>query len=388
MTELPAQPKLRIALFTYSTKPRGSVIHALELAEALHDLGHQVCLYALSKPGDCFDYATSYQTCLIPAQPAPAEIDALIHQRIQEFVDYLSKESLDYDIYHAQDCLSANALAILRQRQQIPHFVRTIHHIEDYSSIYLQHCQDRSIREADLCFCVSEQWQQAVHQQYQIDSPRVINGVNLKRFSLTSNGIEAQLKDRLELRQPLYLTVGGIEPRKNSLNLLEAFAQVQTETPAAQLVIAGGATLFDYQPYREQFLARLKQLNLSQSVVITGVLSNDDLAALYRLANAFVFPSLKEGWGLVLLEAIASGLPVITSSQPPFTEFLSAQQALLVDPNYPSEIAAAMRHILQPDVAKLLTAQSQTLLQDYSWKASAQLHLQHYSRLSPCNHYA
>ena len=68
MTGFPiATPPLRIALFTYSTKPRGSVIHALELAEALHHLGHQVCLYALSKPGDCFDYKPSYQVCLIPA---------------------------------------------------------------------------------------------------------------------------------------------------------------------------------------------------------------------------------------------------------------------------------------------------------------------------------
>jgi len=389
MTRFPITTSpLRIALFTYSTKPRGSVIHALELAEALHHLGHQVCLYALNKPGDCFDYNPSYQVCLIPAQPAPAETDVLIQQRIQEFVDYLSQELLGYDIYHAQDCLSANALAILREQHRIPQFVRTIHHIEDYSSIYLQHCQDRSIREADLCFCVSERWRQVIRQQYHIDSHRVLNGINLTRFSRFPNGIESDLKDRFSLYHPLYLTVGGIEPRKNSLNLLKAFSLVQAKIPTAQLVIAGGATLFDYQSYRQQFFELVEQLDLHQSVIVTGVLTGDELAALYRLADAFVFPSLKEGWGLVLLEAIASGLPVIISNQPPFTEFISPQQALLVDPEAPSDIAAAMYSILQPELAELLVTQSQPLLQNYSWQASAQLHLQYYCCLTSYTNHA
>ena len=123
-------------------------------------------------------------------------------------------------------------------------------------------------------------------------------------------------------------------------------------------------------------------------MIVTGVLTGDELAALYRLADAFVFPSLKEGWGLVLLEAIASGLPVITSNQPPFTEFLSPPQALWVNPETPSDIATAMYSILQPELAESLVVQSQTLLQNYSWSASAQLHLQHYRRLTSCTNHA
>jgi hypothetical protein len=136
-----SQPaSLKIALFTYSTKPRGSVIHTLELAEALRRLGHQVFIYALDKDRKGFDYPLSCDYEPIPAQPAPTEIDALIEQRIQEFVEYLKQSNQIYNCYHAQDCISANALAILRQEQQIPHFVRTVHHIEDYSSPYLQQC--------------------------------------------------------------------------------------------------------------------------------------------------------------------------------------------------------------------------------------------------------
>jgi glycosyltransferase involved in cell wall biosynthesis len=147
---------LQIALFTYSTKPRGSVVHTLELAEALHRLGHQVCIYALDKDGKGFDYPLSCDYQPIPAHPGSTKIDALIEQHIQEFVEYLKRCNPIYDCYHAQDCISANALFILRQELQIYHFVRTVHHIEDYSSPYLQQCQERSIREADLCLCVSD----------------------------------------------------------------------------------------------------------------------------------------------------------------------------------------------------------------------------------------
>ena len=183
MGQISSSPDLKIALLTYATKPRGSVIHTLELAEALHQLGHQVCVYALDKDGKGFDYPLSCDRALISAQPAPSELDALIQQRILEFVDYFSQSDRVYDCYHAQDCISANALVQLRQQQKIPHLIRTVHHIEDYKSPYLQQCQDRSIRAADRCLCVSDRWQTELQRHYQIHAPRVINGVNLERFS-------------------------------------------------------------------------------------------------------------------------------------------------------------------------------------------------------------
>jgi glycosyltransferase-like protein len=376
---------LQIALFTYSTKLRGSVVHTLELAEALHKLGHEVCVYALSKDGKTFDYRLSCRTCLIPTQPAPEDIDRLIRQRIQEFVDYLNLYPPRCDIYHAQDCLSANALAHLRQQGAIPHFIRTVHHIEAYPSPYLRECQDRSIRDADLCLCVSTHWQRELGQQYQIQAGLVSNGVNLHHFSPQRSDTEALLRKRWNLSgSPIYLTVGGIEPRKNSIALVKAFALLKQELPNAQLIIAGGETLFDYHTYREEFFAWVEQLGVGDALVLPGVISEAELPALYRLADAFVFPSLKEGWGLVVLEAIASGLPVLTSDQPPFTEFLKPTQALLVNPESAGEIAAGMRAMVQPERSQSLIEKSQSLLSYYTWETSAQRHLQYYNQLCRC----
>lgn len=389
-----SQP-FKIALLTYATKLRGSVVHTLELATALTELGHSVCVYALDKDGQGFDRVIPARVQLVPAQPPPTGLapdqvtDALIRQRIQEFVDYfLARPAETYDIYHAQDCIGANALVQLKHQGRVVSVVRTVHHIEDYASIYLQQCQDKSIRDPDLCLCVSDRWQTALRDEYGIAAPRVLNGIDLRRFSSNPSGQEAAIKARYGLTgSPILLTVGGIEPRKNSIRLLAAFAQVLVTHPQAQLVIAGGATLFDYESYRQQFFALAETLEqqhgpmIDKSILLPGVIPDDDLPTLYRAADVFCFPSTKEGWGLVVLEAIASGLPVITADQPPFTEFLRPDQALLVEPGSVAAIAQAILQAINPAIAQGLVNCSQSVLPQYGWPQSAALHLQHYRRL-------
>jgi glycosyltransferase involved in cell wall biosynthesis len=101
--------------------------------------------------------------------------------------------------------------------------------------------------------------------------------------------------------------------------------------PQAQLIIVGGDTLFDYKPYRQEFfnLVQHNEIEIGKSLILPGVISDRDLPVLYRCGDALVFPSVKEGWRLVLLEAIASGLPMVTANIAPFTEFLDHETALL-----------------------------------------------------------
>lgn len=404
---------LNIALFTYSTKPRGGVIHTIELAEALQAAGHNVCIYALDKDNLGFHRPLSCPSKLVPTKPATDRslllqrqknyikgdlaredldpVDELIKQRIQEFIDYLIQESTPYDIYHSQDCISSNALKVLRDKQLIPHFIRTVHHIDEFNSPYLQECHDRSILEPDLSLCVSNYWQQQLREQYQIDAPVIINGVNLQKFSSLPNGQETELKQRLGIKNhPVYLTIGGIEPRKNSLNLLQAFIKVLEIHPQAQLIIAGGETLFDYEPYRVKFFNLVKEHNLiiGESLILPGVIPDRDIPVLYRCADAFIFPSVKEGWGLVLLEAIASGLPIVTSNIPPFTEFLTSNFALLVNPNSAQSITDAMLNILNKELSHKLTKNAASIPPEYSWQKSAQLHLKQYLKVLQNNYFS
>lgn len=384
-----SQQPVKIALLTYSTKPRGSVVHTWELANALHQLGHQVCVYALDKQDGKGSRGTpslyrklACEVRLVPAWSAPDDVDGLIRQRIEEFVTFLAAETEDYDIYHAQDCIGANALVQLKQRGRRCLIVRTVHHIEDFQSFYLQACQDKSIRLPDRCLCVSAHWQKALKSAYGIDAVRVVNGVDDARFARVDPAVQTRVKETYGLNgSPTYLTVGGIEPRKNSIRLLQAFAQVRQRQPGAQLVIVGGATLFDYQSYRDRFFQEAAALDLQAALVLPGVVSDADLPGFYHCADVFCFPSVKEGWGLVVLEAIAAGLPVVTANDTPFTEFLTPDQAMLIDPVNVPQIAEAMLTASHPARSHSLVSHSQAVLPNFTWAKSAQMHVQAYQRL-------
>jgi glycosyltransferase-like protein len=375
---------MRIALLTYSTKPRGGVIHTMQIAEALRRLDQQVCILALNKDGGEFPRPLACDYQLVPARPASTRIDQLVQQRIQDYIDYFHQNPQTYDIYHAQDCISANALVALRaQGYPIPQIIRTVHHIDDYSDPYLQDCQEKSILLPDRCFCVSRHWQRELARQYNVDAPLVFNGVDADRFSAQTNGSEPELKTRLGITgSPVFLTIGGVEPRKNSIRLVQAFAQVRAQFPTAQLVIAGGMTMFDYSDYQAEFFAEADRLGVSEAVLLPGVIADRDLPTLYRCADAFVFPSVKEGWGLVVMEAIASGLVVVTADRPPFTEFLTPKQAFLVDVEDPTAIARAMQQSLNRALSAPLIQRSQAILTDYTWEQSAQMHLKLYEQLA------
>ena len=92
-----------------------------------------------------------------------------------------------------------------------------------------------------------------------------------------------------------------------------------------------------------------------------------------------MFPSIKEGWGLVVLEAMASGLPVLTSNRVPFTEFLSDQDAVLVNPNEVDDIATGM--LAMTDSGYQLSPHPDQILGRYTWQKSAQMHLDLYYQM-------
>ncbi len=373
---------MRIALLTYSTKPRGSVVHSLELANALHHQGVAVCLLALDKDGLGFERTVDCNLTLVPAQSIRASVGEVVQQRIQDYLNFLKCDPPRFDVYHAQDCISANALILARQQGYIPaqaRILRTVHHIDAFTDPYLQLCQERSIQDPDRCLVVSKHWQLELKRQYGIEAPIVPNGVDIQRFSPHLDGSETALQDRLGLHgAPLFLTVGGVAKRKNSIRLVQAFTKILQHHPQSQLVIAGGVTVFDYKAYQDEFSKVVQGLGTG-SLILAGVVTDQDLPLLYRCADAFVFPSLKEGWGLVVMEAIASGLPVLTSNQVPFTEFLTSEQAVLVNPLSVEAIATGMEALLKTNSSQVEA--SQRILSQYSWAQSARIHIQLYRQM-------
>jgi glycosyltransferase involved in cell wall biosynthesis len=167
--------------------------------------------------------------------------------------------------------------------------------------------------------------------------------------------------------------VGGIEPRKGSVTLVEAFAGLRDKCPARDplLVIAGGSTLFDYRHELDRFAARALQLGVSQHVRVTGPLEPEELERLYRAADVFAFPSVKEGFGLAALEALACELPVVASDLEAFRVFLDDRCARMVPVGDAAALGAALLGVARGERPR---ARGRAVARAWSWDAAAAAH--------------
>lgn len=381
---MPESNRMRIALFTYSTQPRGGVLHALALADALHDAGHDVVLHALDDTGRGFIRTPRCAYRLVPVERTHQAILPFVGERVAAYVAAWDRAAPPFDIYHAHDGISGNALATLTERGWIAGFIRTVHHIDDFGTPEMDALQTRAIVAATECLVVSDVWRRRLFADYGRRSVVVPNGVDTTRFvPLDPNERKARRAARpTDGSGPLFVTIGGVEARKNTLVLLDAFARVLARRHDARLVIAGGSSVLDHSSYRRSFDERLAELGttVAERVELAGVLTDARIVELVQSADAFVFPSLVEGFGLVVLEALACGTPVVTSAIAPFTEFLTAADALLVDPRDSGELATAMLSALEDAVVTTAAQRGPALARRYTWAASAAAHVDAYRK--------
>jgi glycosyltransferase-like protein len=374
---------LRIGLVTHSVNPRGGVVHALELGRALHALGHEVTLFAPAQAGQRLFRDVPHAVSLVPVGPPPKALVDLVGDRIDAVTGHLCAllRRQRFDVLHAHCGIGGNALATLAEAGMIHGFVRTVHHLDVFDEPQLDAWQHRAVRQAQQLLCVSAGWVQALRTQYGRDAALVGNGVDLARWTRRSDAHDERVVASLglDLRAPRWLLVGGIEERKNTLRALQAFVALREDHPDAQLVVAGGASLLDHGDYARTFRAEVQRvgLEIGRDLLLTGPLPDALMPALMRQCSALVMPSLREGFGLVVLEALACGTPVVVSQRPPFTEYLddtvAAGHALYCDPQDPASIARAMRQALTRRDA--LAPAVPPVCHRYGWAASARRHV-------------
>lgn len=386
MSESTASRPLKIGLLTHSVNPRGGVVHTLELAHALHDAGHDVTVMAPASAGQQFFRPVRCATRLIPVGAAPRDMVEMVGTRIDAFTTSLTEllQTTRFDVLHTHDPIGGNALANLQERGLIDGFVRTVHHLEMFADVQLMRWQARGFRAARQVFCVSRLWQNLLATRHGVRAAAVRNGLQRARFSPEPQPGDALLAQRLGIRAgaPVVLALGGIEERKNTLRLLQAFVLLRAHRPDAQLVIAGGASLLDHAQYGRDFAALAQASDLpigpGAPIVLTGALPDDDIPALYRLADVVAMPSLNEGFGLVTLEALASGVPIVVSRIAPFTEYLRDGDCHWADPLKSASIAEALQVALASRAPARIAASAARLGETFSWAASATRHVQLY----------
>ncbi len=377
----------RIALVAHSTKPRGGTVHTLALAEALFDLGADVTVAALGDPAAGFFRPVKAPCIIWPAVTWAESHEEKVFRSVDHLAAGLSSLAADVDVFHTQDCLAARAAVRVGG---VP-VVRTVHHVDDFTTPALIDCQRQAILEPDLVLVVSRHWQARLRDEYGVDAEVVYNGVDRDRFGPVSAEVRAGLRRRIGADDGcfVFLAVGGIEPRKGSVHLLAALSalvRLASIEPRPVLAVVGGHSFQDHRAYRDAALAGLGDLGLElgRDVVLLGTVPDDELPAWYGAADALAFPSLEEGWGLAVLEAMSAELPVVATDIPVFREYLTdGRDALLVPPTDVDALAEAMAALMaDEELRRRLVAGGLEVAARYTWEATARRHLEIYDEVA------
>ncbi len=183
----------------------------------------------------------------------------------------------------------------------------------------------------------------------------------------------AEVRRRYGLREPYILFVGNLEPRKNLVRLIQAFGLLKARAFPHQLVLAGKRGWL-FRPIFES----VERLGLGQEVLFTGYVPPEDLPALYALADVFAFPSLYEGFGLPVLEAMACGTPVITARTGSLPE-VAGEAAWYVDPWDVEALAEGLAQLLNNwETRTELVARGALQVKRFSWAKTADATLRIY----------
>jgi glycosyltransferase involved in cell wall biosynthesis len=290
-----------------------------------------------------------------------------------------------YDVVHYMDSRPPLDFFLGRQLNVITqHGFASLMFGDDYvvrRERYLNKILLRLAPYADLTFTASESERHELLNRTTMDPARVVvihHGVDHDRFCVSpdSDAARDDIRSRFGIEGRFVLCVSNFQRKKNTERLVEAFGQLARTHRDVQLVLAGWHTA-RFQLVRDL----IRDLGLERSVRVLGHVPDDVLPALYTSADVFALPSLHEGFGLPVLEAMACGTPVLASNVYALPE-VCGDAAVLVDPYSVDAIAEGLLGILEDtERAAELRDRGLERASQFTWRRSAERHLEAYERL-------
>ena len=255
---------------------------------------------------------------------------------------YSRKDRLD--LFHYTD----HALSLLFRKCPIIITVHDIAYIRfpdllnKSRQIYKKYILDLSIKRADIIIADSHSTKRDIIEFFNVDEKK-IKVVHLgveSRFRPISNVEDYRTRNNLPSK--MILNIGTLEPRKNVVTLIKAFKKLQERGPKDYVLVIAGGKGWLYKKIFEE----IKSSGVEQSIRLLGVVRDEDLPLLYNCADLFVYPSLYEGFGLPPLEAMACGVPIITSNTSSLPEVVG-NAGLMVDPLDINSFCEAIYNVLE-----------------------------------------
>jgi glycosyltransferase involved in cell wall biosynthesis len=247
------------------------------------------------------------------------------------------------DVYHAPDIVfpPVRSLPVVTTVHDLS-FVLFGHYHTPLNRTYLRLMTPRAVRAAQVVVADSASTKRDLVEQLRVPDRKVqvvYQGVASIFQHQPDPEHVVQVRRRYGLTEPFILTVGTLEPRKNVAGTIQAYALLRAHLPTTPTLAVIGGT--GWRLDRDLLVKSADAVHIR----LLGFVPDRELAALYAACSAFVYPSLYEGWGLPVAEALTLGAPTVTSNVSSLPE-VAGDAALLVDPRQPEDIAAALERIL------------------------------------------
>jgi len=276
------------------------------------------------------------------------------------------------DLFHATDFTLPPTLPGVRTLLTVHDlsFVRAPEATTPVLKAYLDHVVPRSVRRADHVLADSQATKDDLVEFYGTPAEKItvlLSGVNPGFGPVQSEEVRKMVRQRYHLPEnPYVFSVGTVQPRKNYARLILALAALGPEFENFHLVIAGGRGWLETPIFRA-----VEDNSLTERVHFIGFAQDQDLPALYAEAACLAYPSLYEGFGFPVLEAMACGTPVITSNISSMPE-VAGDAALLVDPYDVEALTDALRRVLTDETLRAdLISRGFRQVTDFTWERAA-----------------
>ena len=225
-----------------------------------------------------------------------------------------------------------------------------------------------SVKNSAHIIAVSKTTKDDIVKNYEVDPAKITvtyEGYDQTRFKPHSKSKSDLVKSKYNIRKDYVIFIGTLQPRKNIERLIEAFNNLKFEIGNLKLVIVGKkGWMYD------QIFEKVKSFNLSQKVIFTDYVPDDELPALISGAKAYVLPSLWEGFGIPVIETQACGVPVVVSNTSSLPEIVG-ESGILVDPEDINSIAAGIKKALNPKAKPGLVKKGFANIKRFSWQTCA-----------------
>lgn len=209
----------------------------------------------------------------------------------------------------------------------------------------------------------------------------IYNGVSEHFKPVTNSDELKRVKEKYNLPDTYFFFLGNTDPKKNTIGTLKAFSDFLKQTGSDHKLV-----MLDYDKIElNKLLVEIKDVNLINNIVLTGYVVNTDLPAIYAQCDIFLYPSLRESFGIPMLEAMSCNVPVITSNTSSMPE-VAGDAAHIIDPFKSEEITQGIIKILKDDAyRKLLCEKGLERSKQFSWNNMAKAYLKQYELIYSAN---